>query len=246
MRLETADLKYSRPLDAIEALSLTFKGASPEMVIAGVRAEFGEQVALVSSFGAEAAVLLHLASKVDKSMPILLIDTLMLFEETLEYQKTLSREFGLTNVVHLRPDPEDLERADPDWTLHQRDQDACCHIRKVLPLERALETWPVVISGRKRFQASTRSSLEVFEADGDRLRVNPLAHWSARDLKAYMDRHDLPRHPMVAKGFPSIGCAPCTTRVQEGEDARAGRWRGTSKVECGIHYGADGRILRAS
>lgn len=246
MRLDTADLKYSRPLDAIEALGLTFRDASPEDVIAGVRAEFGDNVALVSSFGAEAAVLLHMASKAVRDMPILLIDTLLLFEETLDYQKTLSREFGLTNVIHLRPDPEDLARTDPDWTLHQRDQDACCHIRKVLPLERALEAWPVAISGRKRFQASTRSTLEVFEADGDRLRVNPLAHWTAQDLRDYMNRHDLPRHPLVAQGFPSIGCAPCTTRVREGEDPRAGRWRGSNKVECGIHFGADGRILRAS
>jgi phosphoadenosine phosphosulfate reductase len=246
MRLDMADLNYSRPLDAIEALRMTFDGASPEGVIAGVRAEFGEDVAIVSSFGAEAAVLLHLVANVDRHIPVLLIDTLMLFDETLEYQKTLAAEVGLTNVVHLRPDAADLSAADPVDDLHQRDQDACCHIRKVLPLERALERWPVVISGRKRFQASTRSTLEVFEADGDRLRVNPLAHWTARDLRTYMDTHDLPRHPLVARGYPSIGCAPCTSQVREGEDLRAGRWRGSDKVECGIHFSADGRILRAS
>lgn len=246
MRLDMTDLDRSRPLDAREALSLTYGDASAKDVIAGVLTEFGDRAALVSSFGAEAAVLLHLAAEVDRNIPILMIDTLMLFEETIDYQKTLARELGLTNVIHMRPDPEDLAEADPDDTLHARDQDACCHIRKVLPMERALERWPVVISGRKRFQSSTRSDLAVFEADGDRLRVNPLAHWSARDLRDYMDRHDLPRHPLVAKGFPSIGCAPCTTRVREGEDPRAGRWRGSDKVECGIHFGADGRILRAS
>lgn len=246
MRLDYADLNRSRPLESIEALRLTFDGASPEGVIAGVRAEFGDEVALVSSFGAEAAVLLHLAAQVDRHMPVLLIDSLMLFEETLDYQKTLSKALGLTNVVHLRPDPADLMLRDPKDDLHRRDQDACCHIRKVLPLERALARWPVVISGRKRFQASTRSTLEVFEADGERLRVNPLAHWTAQDLRDHMDAHDLPRHPLVAKGYPSIGCAPCTTRVRDGEDIRAGRWRGSEKVECGIHFGADGRILRAS
>ncbi|WP_424933351.1 phosphoadenylyl-sulfate reductase [Amaricoccus macauensis] len=246
MRLEAADPKRSRPFDAVEMLNLRFRDASAEDVIAGVRAEFGNEVALVSSFGAEAAVLLHLASRVDTGLPVLFIDTLMLFEETLEYQKTLSKAFGLTNVIHLRTDSEDLEEQDPDWTLHKRDPDACCHIRKVRPLERALDTWSVVVSGRKRYQASTRSALEIFEADGDRLKVNPLAHWNAQDLKDYMDRHDLPRHPLVAKGYPSIGCAPCTTRVREGEDPRAGRWRGSNKVECGIHFGADGRILRAS
>jgi phosphoadenosine phosphosulfate reductase len=246
MRLDMMELYAARPLDAIEALSLTYGKASPEDVIAGVLAEFGGQVALVSSFGAEAAVLLHLAAKVDRSMPILMIDTLMLFEETLEYQKTLARELGLTNVLHMRPNAADLAMTDPEDTLHARDHDACCNIRKVLPMTRALERWPVVISGRKRFQASTRADLEVFGADGERLRVNPLAHWTAEDLRAYMDRHDLPRHPLVSRGYPSIGCAPCTTRVRDGEDPRAGRWRGSDKVECGIHFGADGRILRAS
>jgi phosphoadenosine phosphosulfate reductase len=244
------DLGYlnqrSRPLDAIEALRLTFGDAAPKDVIGGVIGEFPGRVALVSSFGAEAAVLLHMASKVDRDMPILLIETLMLFEETLEYQMTLSKVLGLTNVQHLRPDPADLARFDPNDDLNQRDQDACCEIRKVLPLERALALWPVVISGRKRFQAATRANLDVFEADGDRLRVNPLAHWTSRDLRDYLEAHDLPRHPLVAKGYPSIGCAPCTSRVAAGEDERAGRWRGSDKIECGIHFGPDGRILRVA
>ncbi len=116
----------------------------------------------------------------------------------------------------------------------------------MLPLDRALRRWPVSITGRKRFQASTRTALQVIERDGDRLKVNPLARWSAQDLRDYMDANDLPRHPLVARGFRSIGCAPCTTPVREGEDDRAGRWRGSEKVECGIHFGADGRILRAA
>ena len=119
-------------------------------------------------------------------------------------------------------------------------------MRLWLPLDRALRRWPVSITGRKRFQAATRTELEIFEADGLRLKVNPLAHWSSRDLRDYMDAHDLPRHPLVARGFKSIGCWPCTTAVAEGEDERAGRWRGSDKVECGIHFGADGRILRAA
>ena len=175
-----------------------------------------------------------------------MIDSRMLFEETLEYQRSLAAHLGLTNVQHLRPDAMDLTRLDPDDTLHRRDTDACCVIRKVAPLDRALRRWPVSISGRKRFQAATRAALEVFEADGDRLRVNPLALWSADDLRDYMDARDLPRHPLVARGFRSIGCWPCTTPVAEGEDDRAGRWRGSEKVECGIHFGADGRILRAA
>jgi phosphoadenosine phosphosulfate reductase len=246
MRLETNALRAT-PLDRVDALRLTYGEAPrPEDVLAGVLAEFPDEVAMVSSFGAEAAVLLKMVADIDRDLPVLMIDSLMLFEETLAYQRTLSQHLGLRNVRQLRPDPMDLARLDPDGTLHQRDTDACCDIRKVVPLERALRRWPVAISGRKRFQAATRARLEVFEPDGERLRVNPLAHWSAQDLRAYMDAHDLPRHPLVAKGFRSIGCWPCTTPVAEGEDDRAGRWRGSDKVECGIHFGADGRVLRAA
>ena len=235
-----------RPIDQVERLRTTYEGAWGPEVLEVIRDEFPGQVALVSSFGAEAAVLLHMAAEVDPDMPVLLVDTLMLFRETLDYQKELSAHLGLRNVQHIRPNPVDLARADPTGTLHQRDQDACCDIRKVLPLERALAPYSVLISGRKRYQAATRAKLDVFEEDGARLKVNPLAGWSASDLSTYMDVHELPRHPLVAQGYPSIGCAPCTSRVAPGEDARAGRWRGTNKVECGIHFGADGRIQRAS
>ena len=244
MRLESA-LRAS-PLDRIDGLRLAYAAARPEDVLAGVLAEFPGDVALVSSFGAEAAVLLNMVAELDRDLPVLMIDSLMLFPETLQYQRDLAAHLGLTNVQHLHPDAADLARLDPDGTLHQRDPDACCVIRKVAPLDRALRRWPVSISGRKRFQAATRAALDVFEWDDTRLRVNPLAHWQAADIRTYMDAHDLPRHPLVAKGFPSIGCAPCTTRVMPGEDERAGRWRGSEKVECGIHFGADGRILRAA
>jgi phosphoadenosine phosphosulfate reductase len=187
-----------------------------------------------------------MVADVDRDLPVLMIDSLLLFEETIDYQQTLARHLGLRNIQVLRPLDAELARLDPDDTLHQRDTDACCEIRKVLPLDRALRRWPVSITGRKRFQAATRTELEIFEADGLRLKVNPLAHWSSRDLRDYMDAHDLPRHPLVARGFKSIGCWPCTTAVAEGEDERAGRWRGSDKVECGIHFGADGRILRAA
>lgn len=229
-----------------EAMNLTYEGAWAPDLLAGVLAEFRGEAALVSSFGADAAVLLRMVSEIDRDLPVLLVDTRMLFTETLEYQKALSAHLGLRNVVHVRPDPADLARVDPDGTLNARDADGCCDIRKVLPLERALAPYSVLVTGRKRFQARTRSRLELFEVDGPRLKVNPLANWSGSDLSTYMDVHELPRHPMVAKGFPSIGCAPCTSRVAPGEDPRAGRWRGSDKVECGIHFGPDGRIRRAS
>ncbi|MER2510617.1 phosphoadenylyl-sulfate reductase [Amaricoccus sp.] len=246
MRLERDGELVGLAVDRVGALNLDYEDAHPRDVLAGVLDEFPGRTAMVSSFGADAAVLLHLVSQVDRAAPVLLVDTLMLFEETLKYQRELSAHLGLTNVQHVRPNPVDLARVDPDWTLNRTDQDACCDVRKVLPLERALEPYSVLITGRKRFQASTRAALATFEADGARLKVNPLAGWTARDLSDYMTAHDLPRHPLVARGYPSIGCAPCTTKVAPGEDPRAGRWRGSDKVECGIHFGADGRILRAS
>lgn len=245
MQLEPDGLVAESGLDRAEALRLAYGGARAEDVLAGVLASFPGEVALVSSFGAEAAVLLHMASRIDRDLPVLLVDTLMLFPETLEYQRTLAGALGLRNVQHVRPDAKDLEALDPADDLHRRDTDACCVIRKVAPLDRALRRFPVTISGRKRYQAATRARLDVFERDGARLKVSPLATWSPRDIAAYMDLHELPRHPLVARGYPSIGCAPCTTRVSAGEDHRAGRWRGTEKVECGIHFGADGRLLRA-
>jgi phosphoadenosine phosphosulfate reductase len=245
MRLDACALE-ALPLDRVEGLRLALEGATAEAVLEAVLAEFPGEVAMVSSFGAEAAVLLKMVADLDRELPVLMIDSLLLFEETLAYQRTLSAHLGLRNVQVLRPAEVDLQRLDPDGTLNQRDTDACCDIRKVLPLERALRHWPVSITGRKRFQASTRVALDVFEAEGERLKVNPLAHWSSAELRAYMDRHDLPRHPLVAKGYKSIGCWPCTTPVGDGEDERAGRWRGSEKVECGIHFGADGRVLRAA
>jgi phosphoadenosine phosphosulfate reductase len=246
MRLDPRRALRADPLDQLEALRLTYGSARPQDVLAGVYAEFPGEVALVSSFGADAAVLLHMVSEIDRGFPVLMLDTLMLFQETLDYQAELAERLGLTNVQNLQPDPDDLKGADPTGTLHQYDTDACCEIRKVLPLDRALERFPVTISGRKRFQSASRAEIEVFEAHDDRLRINPLAAWTAHDIRDYMLAHHLPLHPLVPKGYPSIGCAPCTTPVKSGEDPRAGRWRGTDKVECGIHFGADGRIFRVA
>jgi phosphoadenosine phosphosulfate reductase len=238
------DLK-GRALGRADALNIAYGGASAEAILAGTLAEFPDHVAAVSSFGADAAILLHMIAVLDCDLPVLMIDTLLLFEETLDYQRRLADRLGLTNVQHLQPASADLAALDPDDTLHGRDPDACCVIRKVAPLDRALARWPVSISGRKRYQTSARARLMPFEADGDRLKVSPLAAWRRDDLRAYMTAHDLPPHPLVARGYRSIGCLPCTTPVAEGEDERAGRWRGLRKVECGLHYGPDGSIRRA-
>lgn len=202
------------------------------------------QVALVSSFGAESVVLLHLVSVIAPETPVLFIDTRMLFPETLDYQRQLAESLSLCDIRTIRANPARLALDDPDNTLHAFNTDACCALRKVEPLERALAGFDGWITGRKRFQAGSRADVDFFENEGDfRIKVNPLAHWGREDLEEYMVENRLPRHPLVAKGYPSIGCAPCTSPVAPGEDPRAGRWRGSAKVECGIHF-VDGKAVR--
>ena len=202
------------------------------------------RVALVSSFGAESVVLLHMLSVAAPDTPVLFIDTEMLFPETLQYQAEIAARLPLTDLRIIRATADEIAAVDPDGTLHQRDTDACCNTRKVVPLERALSGFDAWITGRKRFQGGQRVELQFFEPESPgRLRVNPLAHWTPQNVAEYMDENALPRHPLVAQGYPSIGCAPCTSKVKPGEDPRSGRWRGSEKTECGIHF-IGGKIVR--
>ncbi|MBV9635334.1 MAG: phosphoadenylyl-sulfate reductase [Methylobacteriaceae bacterium] len=198
---------------------------------------FAGKIALVSSFGADSAVLLHMISQIDARTPVVFVDTGQMFPETLAYRDTLVSRFGLADVRSVTPDPGRLSAEDPEAFLWSHDPDRCCDIRKVAPLAAALEGFDAWITGRKRHQAATRAALSLFEAEGDRVKVNPLAGWSASEVIAYLRSHEIHPHPLVAKGFLSIGCLPCTSRVAPGEDPRAGRWRGRGKVECGIHAG---------
>lgn len=205
------------------------------------------RLALVSSFGAESVALLHLASRVKKDLPVLFIDTEMLFPETLAYQRDVARKLGLTRITVVRA--ADIAEQDPEGDLHLHDPDACCALRKTRPLHQALTGFDGWITGRKRFQSGTRATLPHFEAEAadgavlPRIKVNPLAFWAADDVNEYITENNLPRHPLVARGYPSIGCAPCTSPVNAGEDPRAGRWRNQSKDECGIHF-AGGKTIR--
>ena len=217
-------------------LDSRLRHAEPLEIIRAAVAEYGDRIALVSSFGAESAVLLHMVAQVKPDMPILFLDTGMLFGQTLDYRKQLAAKLGLTDVRDLRPAYQDLAVVDPEAKLWQTDTDACCNVRKVIPLDKALSEFDGWITGRKRFQATSRMALPVVEpADDGKVKFNPLANWTKADLDAYAAEHDLPAHPLVAQGYPSIGCWPCTQPVEEGQDARAGRWAGQDKTECGIH-----------
>lgn len=203
------------------------------------------RIALVSSFGAESVVLLHMVSLIRRDTPVLFIDTEMLFAETLVYQQDLAERLRLSDVRVIRASDAARAGADPDRQLHRRDPDACCALRKTRPLAQALRGFEGWITGRKRFHGGARETLDFFEVEAGtgRIKVNPLAHWTRDDVQTYIEENRLPRHPLVAQGYPSIGCTPCTSPAALHEDPRAGRWRGAEKTECGIHF-ENGRAQR--
>lgn len=230
------DLEPAVTADQVAALNLRYSGVDAATMLRELLAgELAGRVATVSSFGAESAVLLHLVASIDRATPVIFVNTQKMFGETLAYRDELVERLGLTDLRVQRPDPHRLALRDATGLRWSYDPDGCCEIRKVEPLRRALAPFDAWISGRKGFQGRTRIALPRFEIDEGRLKINPLADWTKSELDAYFIAHDLPPHPLEAQGFPSIGCVPCTSAVAPGEDARAGRWRGWDKTECGIH-----------
>lgn len=224
------------PAENVIDLRRRFDGAPPARILKAVLGEvFTGRVAVVSSFGADSASLLHLVADVDRATPVLFVDTGRHFPETLEHRDRLVRHLGLSDVRSVGPSPEEVARRDADLSRATWDPDGCCAFRKIAPLQRALAGFDAWITGRKRFQATTRRELPIFEVDGAQAKINPLAQWSQDEIDSYATRHGLPEHPLVSRGYPSIGCAPCTSAVLPDEDPRAGRWRGFGKTECGIH-----------
>lgn len=227
--IETPRASVAARLDA------ELRRAHPSTILAAAIETYGDKLALVSSFGAESAVLLHLAAQLKPDIPVLFLDTGMLFGQTLDYRKSLAARLGLTDVRDLRPHFQDLAVVDPEAKLWETDTDACCNLRKVAPLDRALGGFEAWITGRKRFHGGDRMNLRVVEQDATHVKFNPLANWGKAELEAYAQQHRLPTHPLVAQGFPSIGCWPCTHPVEDGGNVRSGRWQGSQKSECGIH-----------
>jgi len=223
-------------LPSAEELDQALRDQSPAAVIAAALQAVGrERLALVSSFGTESAALLKVMADVDPAIPVIFLDTGWLFEETLAYRDTLVAALGLRDVRSIKPLEETLSREDPDRELWFSDPDACCRIRKVEPLARALAPFSAWINGRKRFQGGLRAAIPVVEQDGIRLKFNPFANVAREEIEAIYAAAKLPPHPLKASGFLSVGCMPCTSRTSPDEDARAGRWRGRPKTECGIH-----------
>lgn len=219
-----------------QALDRALRNASPaEVIAAALKAVGRDKLAVVSSFGTESAALLKVMAEVDPAIPVVFLDTGWLFEETLAYRDTLIATLGLRDVRSIKPLEETLLREDPDRELWFSDPDACCRIRKVEPLQRALAPFSAWINGRKRFQGGLRAEMAVVEDDGAKLKFNPFANVEREEIEAIYKLANLPSHPLLASGYQSVGCMPCSSRTAPGEDARAGRWRGRAKTECGIH-----------
>jgi phosphoadenosine phosphosulfate reductase len=227
---------HSPDLPSVEGLDRALRSASPADVIAAALQAVGrERLAVVSSFGTESAALLKVVADVDPAIPVVFLDTGWLFEETLAYRDTLIATLGLRDVRSIQPLEPTLSHEDPDRELWFSDPDACCRIRKVEPLARALAPFDAWINGRKRFQGGARAVIPVVESDGAKLKFNPFANVSREEIAAIYTLANLPPHPLVATGYQSVGCMPCTSRTSPDEDTRAGRWRGRPKTECGIH-----------
>jgi phosphoadenylyl-sulfate reductase (thioredoxin) len=217
----------------VERLNREHRDGSAEDILQAAMEAFPGRIAMLSSFGAEAAAGLHVLSRVDASTPVLFIDTDRHFAQTLTYRHALATKLGLSNVRVLTP--ERAEEADPKGDLWRTNPDLCCTVRRVRPLREVAGDYDALITGRKRFHGGARMRLKPFELLDGQVRVNPLANWSQEQLDAYFEANTLPRHPLVQGGYASIGCWPCTEPSRSAEDVRSGRWAGTEKVECGIH-----------
>lgn len=223
----------------------SYAGLEGQQLLGPILRDFAGKAAVVSSFGAESAVLLHMVSQVDKATPVIFLDTGKHFWETLSYRAKLIDQLGLTGVRIIAPDAADIAGQDDEGTLHKTNADACCHIRKTIPLAKALEGFDVTISGRKRYHGAARATLDFLSIADNRLKVEPLAGFSALDIAAYMKANELPPHPLTEIGYFSIGCEPCTQQGGTAADPRAGRWAGSAKTECGIHWTLNGETIAA-
>ncbi len=242
--MSAAEQSGARQL-SLTRLQAFYSGLEPQALLrVMIQHEFREEIAMLSSFGADSALLLAMVADVSPDVPILFLETGKHFPETLEYVEQIRALLGLTSLIMLRPREEMVERIDAEGDLWKHQPNRCCWMRKVEPLQRGLDegNYAALITGRKRYQTENRKQMDPIEMGEDgRFRINPLADFTREDINREMERRNLPQHPLVAKGYPSIGCAPCTSPVKAGQDERAGRWQhtavfpGAKKSECGIH-----------
>jgi phosphoadenosine phosphosulfate reductase len=218
------------------ALSRRYQDVDTAKLLHGlIDEEFPGRIAVLSSFGAESALLLAVVAEIDRTIPVIFLDTGKVFPETIQYISAVQARLGLTDIRRVSPRPAKLAARDPEGALWHFDPDACCTLRKVEPMLAALDGIDALISGRKRYHGALRRFIPRIEAGDNVIKIDPIADWSHERVTAEFTLRNLPRHPLAAEGYASIGCMPCTAAVRPGEDMRAGRWAGQGKTECGIH-----------
>jgi len=222
--------------DEIDQLAEQFEHSSPQEILAWAVAEFAPDIALSSSFQTQSLPLLHMAAQAMPDIRVFFLNTGYHFWDTMIFREQLARELNV-NVIDLYRDQRwDVFRRRFGRELPAVDPNLCCYIHKVQPMQEALGGLKAWITGIRRDQTKVRAQARILELQEDGLlKVNPLLNWVKADIEAYRAQHNLPEHPLLKKGYRSIGCAPCTRPVQAGEDERAGRWAGSGKTECGLH-----------
>lgn len=220
----------------IEKLSLEFETKTPQEIIQWAVDEFWPEIALSSSFQTQSMALLHMATRIKHDLPIFFLDTGYHFWETLIFRERIASEWQL-NVIDLYRDPRwDHFVRQRVRTLPIEDPNLCCFLHKVQPMQKALKGVKAWITGIRRDQTSVRAKAKILELeDGGLLKVNPLLNWTKADVQRYLLENNLPPHPLLEKGYRSIGCAPCTVAIGIHDNERAGRWAGRGKAECGLH-----------
>ena len=220
----------------IDQLSDEFESKTPQEIIKWAVDAYWPQIVLSSSFQTQSLPLLHMASQIRRDILIFFLDTGYHFWETLMFREQLASQWHL-NILDLYRDTRWDEFARGRVrSLPGDDPDLCCYIHKVDPMQRALKDMKAWISGIRRDQTTTRAQAKILELQDDGLvKINPLLNWTKTDVKQYLEENELPRHPLLQKGYQSIGCAPCTVAVGVNENERAGRWSGRGKTECGLH-----------
>lgn len=231
---------FAKLQDQCDRLNTLFEHSEPDEILAHCWEEFGAKVALVASFGTESALLLRRVAAIDPQFPVIFLNTQRLFPETLQYKDQLTKLFKLTNVVEVLPNADHVKADDPDQALYKADPDYCCHIRKTLPLIKALQPFDAWITGRKRAHGADRATLPLAEAQDGRIKINPLASWPPDRIEQDFVRSNTPQHPLKSQGYLSVGCECCTAPCSDEGNARSGRWAGSEKTECGIHFGEGG------
>jgi phosphoadenosine phosphosulfate reductase len=221
----------------IEASSLSLQASTPQEVLRWAVETFHPRLTMATAFGAEGCCLIHMLAEIEPAVRIFNLDTGYQFPETLELRERIKERYGV-EVEFIKPELSVPEyEAEHGGPLYRIRPDQCCHDRKVLPLRRALAGYNAWLSAIRKDQTAERAAARVVQWDAKfkLVKVNPLLSWTKKDVWAFIVKHAIPYNPLHDRGYPSIGCWPCTQAIKEGEDERAGRWAGTLKKECGLH-----------